>query len=122
LIQVAADTPDNSVCCFLREFPVKTGKTYQAKVFVRSQNISPDARITMVFQGKDANSLFLGLPPQSANLEKPSDEKWEEKNLSFKIPEQGKWNEVRNLLVTLTVQNAKDGKVWFDDFELSETE
>ncbi len=122
LIQVAADTPDNSVCCFLRKFPVKTGKTYQAKVFVRSQNISPDARITMVFQGKDANSLFLGLPPQSANLEKPSDEKWEELNLRFKIPAQGKWAEVRNLLVTLSVQNAKDGKVWFDDFELSETE
>ena len=76
----------------------------------------------MAFQGQDANGLFLGLPPQSADLNRPCNEKWEELNLSFKIPEQGKWNEARNLLVTLAVQNVKGGKVWFDDFELSETE
>lgn len=76
----------------------------------------------MAFQGRDANSLFLGLPPQSANLAKPCNEKWEELNLCFKIPEQGKWAEMRNLLVTLTVQKVKGGKVWFDDFELSENE
>ena len=76
----------------------------------------------MAFQGQDANGLFLGLSPQSADLNRPCNEKWEDLNLSFKIPEQGKWAEAHNLLVTLTVQNGKGGKVWFDDFELSETE
>jgi hypothetical protein len=120
-IQVAADTPVGSAFCFVKKFSVKPGKTYKAKIFARSQNAPPDAKITMAFQGQDSNG-FLGLPPQSADLTKPCNEKWEELNLSFKIPEQGKWNEVRNLLVTLAVQNAKGGKVWFDDFELSETE
>ncbi|MCX6986191.1 MAG: hypothetical protein NT118_15795, partial [Lentisphaerae bacterium] len=121
VIQVAVDTPDGSAYCFVKKFPAKPGKTYNAKIFAKSQNVPPEAKITMAFQGQDGNG-FLGLPPQSADLTKPCNEKWEELNLSFKIPEQGKWNEARNLLVTLAVQNVKGGKVWFDDFELSETE
>ena len=122
LLQIATDTPESSAFCFVRKFPVKPGKTYKAKIFARSQDLPPAAKITMAFQGQDANGLSLGLPPQSAVLPKPCNEKWEDLNLSFKIPEQGKWAEARNLLVTLSVQNAKGAKVWFDDFELSETE
>ena len=76
----------------------------------------------MAFQGQDANGLSLGLPPQSAVLPKSCNEKWEDLNLSLKIPEEGKWAEARNLLMTLSVQNVKGYKVWFDEFELSETE
>ena len=122
LIQVSPDTPDKSSFCFTKKFPAKPGKTYNAKVFVKTQDISPSAKISMAFQGQDSNGLFLGLPPQSTDLTKPCDEKWEELNLSFNIPEKGKWAEISNLVVTLAVQNAKGGKVWFDDFELSESQ
>jgi hypothetical protein len=122
MIQVSADTPDKSAFCFAKKFPVKAGKTYRAKVFARSQDLPPGAKITLAFQGQDANGLSLGLPPQSADLAAPSNDKWEELNLTFKIPTMGKWADARNLLVTLAVRNTKGGKAWFDDFELSETE
>lgn len=122
LIQVSPDTPDNSSFCFIKKFPVKPGKHYQAKIFVKTRNISSPAKVAMAFQGQDSEGRFLGLPPQSTDLAKPCDENWEELNLGFTIPQKGKWAEAGNLVVTLAVQNAKGGKVWFDDFELSESE
>ncbi|OPY85666.1 MAG: hypothetical protein A4E71_01964 [Smithella sp. PtaU1.Bin162] len=122
LIQVSPDTPDKSSFCFTKKIPVRPGKTYNAKIFVKTQNVFSSAKIAMAFQGQDSNGLFLGVPPQSAELSTLCDGKWEELNLRFNIPEKGKWSETCNLLVTLGVQNTKGGKVWFDDFELSESQ
>lgn len=122
LIQVSSETPDNSSFCFVKKFPVKPGKRYQAAVFIKTQNVASLAKVAMAFQGQDSQGAFLGLPSQSAELTKTGDENWEEVKLDFTIPQKGKWAEACNLVVTLAVQNAKGGKVWFDDFELSESD
>jgi hypothetical protein len=122
MMRLHPQTPDKSAFCFLKRFAVKPGKTYNARVFVKTKDMSDNTKISISFQGLNAAGGFLGLPVQTASLTAPLATEWQELNLTFAIPAIGDWAQTRNLLLTMGPENTKTGTIWFDDFELSEQE
>jgi len=122
MIQLHEDTPDKSAFCYLKRFAVKPGNTYTARVFVKTENLPDNTKVSVSFQGLNAAGGFLGLPVQTASLTAPFAQEWQEINLKFAIPATGDWAQTSNLLVTMGPENTKKGTIWFDDFELSELE
>ncbi|MBQ9088152.1 MAG: DUF4838 domain-containing protein [Lentisphaeria bacterium] len=103
---------------FTKHFPGYAGKEYRASVMVKTVGLSPNARISMSFQGKGYKENFLGT--NSPGVGKPgsdfADGKWHKLEYTLKVPADGKWKNTAWLLCCLTVSGAADGKVYFDDF------
>ena len=121
LIKPSPQTRPGSSFCFVNRFPVVPGRTYTAKVSVRTVNRPAGGRVTLSFQAQDKAAHFLGLPPQSVLLPDGAAKDWRSLALSFTVPKAGKWAKTRNLLVTLGTKDSPGSSVWFDDFQISET-
>jgi hypothetical protein len=121
LIEPSPEAPADGSFCFVNRFPAVPGRTYTAKVSIKTTNRSPGARVTMGFQAQDEKVHFLGLPPQSAALADGGAPEWESLVLAFTVPTTGKWAKTCHLLVTLGTKNNPGGSVWFDDFQIRET-
>jgi hypothetical protein len=122
MMRLNPETPDKSAVCFLKRFAVKPGKTYIARVFVKTKDIPDKTKVSVSFQGLSSTGAFLGLPVQTASLTAPLTIEWQELKLTFTIPATGDWAQSSNLLLTMGPENTKTGTIWFDDFELSELE
>ncbi len=117
--------PENSLdqsLCFLNHYAVEGGKTYKATVYVQGKDLDPNAEIAVAFQGQNDKKAFLGTGQTKSVLkgkDVPSDG-WKELVLTFKVPTEGKWANVKFLLATLGVNKTGAGSVLFDDFEFAE--
>lgn len=115
--------PKKSSFCFLKRFPVKPGKTYNAIVWIKVIKINADSKLSLAFQGQDEKKHFLGTPPKSIRLKGANTLKdWKRLVLTFTIPETGKWAKVNYLLCTVGMNNTDEGRILFDDFSFFEGE
>ena len=109
--------------CFLRHFPAKPGKTYNAIVWIKVLKSNPDSKFSLAFQGQDEKKHFLGLPVKSTNLKVENASKdWKRLVLTFTIPSKEKWAKVNYLICTIGMSNTNEGRVLFDDFRFFESE
>ncbi|MHB1460469.1 MAG: glycoside hydrolase domain-containing protein [Armatimonadota bacterium] len=122
LIQLHNNLIDKSGFSFLKKIPVKPGKTYKVRVFVKTQNIPDKSKVSVSFQGLDSTGGFLGLPVQTASLTTPLSTEWQELILRFSVPTTSDWARASSLLLTMGSENIETGSIWFDDLELSESD
>ncbi|MFA6929224.1 MAG: glycoside hydrolase domain-containing protein [Lentisphaeria bacterium] len=93
--------------------PVLPGKQYTASIWCKSP---AEVSVSISFQGQK-DGKFLGLTPQKTTS-KILAEQWQQIQHSFTIPDQGKWAECNNLLIT--IGSDPQSNVAFDDFLLIE--
>lgn len=106
-----------------RNFSILPGRTYTFSVYVKAKGVEPKTRIALGFQSKDEKFKYIGLPIPSTFTTAENCSDWKQMVLTRKIPTEGKWGKVRNILVTLSASGAnQQGEVLFDDFELFEEE
>lgn len=104
--------------CFLKHFSVEPGKRYTSTVRVRGIGLSEGTRLTLAFQGLDANKDFLNNGIFSTL--KPASEDWQRLILTFLVPKTGKWKNVKFLICTLgTKPSSASGSAYFDDFSFT---
>ena len=116
-IAIGKDCPADASFCFVKYFPAVSGKTYNAIVWVKAEGVTPSCEISLAFQGKDANKIFLGTPVISSMiLGSVIGEGWQRRVLTFTVPGDGAWSRTGFLLCTLGISKASQGKVYFDDF------
>jgi hypothetical protein len=121
-ISVGKDCPADASFCFVKYFPAVSGKTYNAIVWVKAEDVTPSGEISLAFQGKDANKIFLGTPVLSSMiLGAAIGEGWQRRVLTFTVPGDGAWSKTAFLICTLGIGKASQGKVYFDDFTFFET-
>lgn len=123
-IKLGPNNPVKAGFVFLKQFPVKSGKSYSFQVYVQGKNLPAVAEVSMSFQGQTADMKFLGTGVQGTKLigeNIPSDE-WKRMVFTFKIPETADWKNVGLVLCTLGISNAASGQIFFDDFEFIEEE
>lgn len=122
-IAIGKDCPDDGNFCFVKHFPAVSGKTYNAVVWVKAENVTPTGEITLAFQGQDAEKKFLGTPVISNKILCPDiGEGWQRRVLTFTVPSEGTWYKTGFLLCTLGISKASQGKVFFDDFSFFQSE
>ena len=122
-IAIGKDCPGDASFCFLKHFSAIPGKTYNAVVWVKAENITASGEVTLTFQGQDAEKKFLGAPViASTILGAKIGEGWQQRILTFTIPAEGAWSKTRFMLCTFGVRKAFQGKVFFDDFDFWEIE
>jgi|GEM_PF-3503209 len=120
-IAIGSNCPDDAVFCFSKYFPATPGKTYNAVVWVKAEGLTADAKISLAFQGKDAEKKFLGTPVmETVLLDADIVEGWQRRVLTFTVPNEGLWAKTAFLLCTIGVQKSPQGRVLFDDFEFFE--
>ena len=108
-----------------KHIPVMPGKTYTLTVFVKAKDLDPNTKLSLSFQAQDQNLKFLGLTIPSRAFLAAECADWKQIILTYKVPNTGRWEKCRTLLVTLGVGTSKTpGAAWFDDFEffVEETE
>jgi len=121
-ITIGDNCPDNAEFCFTKHFTVVPGKTYNAVVWVRAENLTADANVSLSFQGKDAEMKFLGTAVMETVLpERDIVEGWQRRVLTFTVPHEGSWAKARFLLCTFGVRKSSQGRVLFDDLEFFES-
>ena len=123
-IVINKKTPPNSSFVFLSHFPVKPGKEYTAVVYVKGKNLSSDGKISLAFQGMDAQKKFIGTDVKSTVIDSinVSDSKWKRLILTFKIPTKGIWAGASFIICTFGIEKSVSGEVFFDDFEFVDSE
>lgn len=123
-IVINKKTPTASSFVFLRHFPVKSGKEYTAVVYVKGKNLSSNGKISLAFQGMDAQKKFIGTDVKSTYIDSAnvSDSKWKRLILTFKIPTNGIWAGASFIICTFGIEKSVSGEVFFDDFEFVESE
>jgi len=122
-ISIGKDCPANGSFCFVKHFPAVSGRTYNAVVWVKAENVTPTGEITLAFQGQDAEKKFLGTPVISSMiLSSDIGEGWQRRILTFTVPGDGAWSRTGFLLCTLGISKASQGKVYFDDFSFFKSE
>ncbi len=123
-IVINKKTPPNSSFVFLNHFPVKPGKEYTAVVYVKGRNLSSDSRISLAFQGMDAQKKFIGTDVKSTAIDgaNVSNSEWKRLILTFKIPTTGVWAGASVIICTFGIEKSVSGEVFFDDFEFVDTE
>ena len=101
-----------------KHIPVMPGKTYTLTVFVKAKDLDPNTKLSLSFQAQDQNLKFLGLTIPSRAFTAAECADWKQIILTYKVPNTGRWEKCRTLLVTLGVGTSKTpGAAWFDDFE-----
>ena len=111
--------PMGKSVCFTKHLPVEPAKTYTGLVFVKTEGIDDAASISLGFQGQDEKKKFLGTESLSTRIKGSQVKAGEWKRLVYtvRVPSEGKWESVAQLLCTIGVNNSEKGKVWFDDFQ-----
>ncbi|MBQ6473815.1 MAG: hypothetical protein IJJ33_17645 [Victivallales bacterium] len=118
LAQVLEGNPKGKSGCLTRHFPVEKGKEYTLLVFVKSEGLAPDARVSMSIQGQSVKpTKFLGTGVQGTRVKAEECREWRRMVFTYTIPTTGKWQDCGQVLVTLGTGGTTPGKVWFDDFE-----
>ena len=115
-ITLGPNCPLNRSICFLTRLPVTPGKNYTASVWYKTAGTDPEVKVSLGFQGLDANRKFLNNGVFSTK--KSAAGEWTRLIYSMRVPAKGKkWEQAKFLLCTLGVSNSAKGEVWFDDFE-----
>lgn len=121
-IAIGSGCPADASFCFLKRFPVVPGKTYNAIVWMKAENVNPEGIISLAFQGQDENHKFLGTPVIATRRNASNiSEGWQRLILTFTIPSENKWAQCSFLLCTIGTSKSSSGKVLFDDFEFFES-
>lgn len=121
-IRIGGAPGSRGSACLLKTFEVQPGREYTALVWVKAEGLEPSGKVSLSFQGKDAKLRFLGTPVIYADRRIDFCRDWKRLVLTFTVPSQGRWNDCRNLMVTISVPAGKPGVLWADDFEFFETE
>ncbi len=118
-IILGPDHPVGKTACFTRHLIVEPGKTYTGLVFVKTEGISDNAKISFGFQGQDAKGKFLGTGVQSTHVNGHllSPGEWRRLVYTIRVPDTGKWQQVGRLLCTMGINHSEKGQIWFDDFQ-----
>lgn len=107
--------------CFLKRIPIQPGKTYNAVVYMKGEGLPAGTKCSLAFQGLDENKKFINYSVVSSKREVTA--AWQRMVLTFKVPtEKYNWDKARFLLCTLGTGKAREGSVFFDDFEFFEEE
>jgi|GEM_PF-1721966 len=123
--RILPGNPKQSSLSFLKRLPVKRGGNYTFVVFVRKGKDVPDnAVFGLGIQGQDAKNLFTGTGVKGTSVKGAalSGEEWKRLVLTFKVPENGPWATVENVLVTLSFSSQTPCSGYFDDFSFFEDE
>jgi hypothetical protein len=121
-IAIKDGCPADAAFVFMKKFPSLPGKTYNAILWVKAENVDPDSFISLSFQGMDSEGKTLGTPifenkKNFAHMKKG----WQRFILTFTVPNGGLWAKTSNLLCTFGIGKSAHGMVYFDDFEFFET-
>lgn len=121
-IRIGGAPGSRGSACLLNTFKVQPGREYTALVWVKTEGFEPTERVSLSFQGKDEKVRFLGTSVIHTGRRIDACRDWKRLVLTFTVPDEGRWNDCRNLMVTVSVPAGKPGTLWADDFEFFETE
>ncbi len=121
-IAIGTGGPAKNSTAYTNHFPGYAGRKYRASVMIKAVGLSPQATVSMTFQGKSFKQLFLGTKSIGARKtgKELSDGKWHKLEYVLDIPTTGKWANTAWVLCCLGVNNAGAGKVYFDDFSFED--
>lgn len=106
---------------FLKSFPVTRGKTERISTWVRTENVRPGAQVWVQAAYQDKASTWIDLMYMTHKMPLRAIEpgQWQKIEMLCQVPEDPR---VCYLTVLLAADKTNTGKVWFDDFALSEVE
>lgn len=114
-IQIGEGNPAKSSFCFIKRFDGVPGKTYQAEIFAKVKDFSPDGTVTFVVQAMDEKGKYLGTVV-SSSLSGKSLGSWRKLSVNFTVPQTGEFAQTKLLQFLPGCSNASAGSVFFDDF------
>jgi hypothetical protein len=114
-IFASPNTPDNSAFCYSQLIDAKAGQRVIAKVWVQTAELTPNSKVTLAFQGKDAKYVVVA-PPVATEIAENTYGQWRELTLDFTIPATGQWATTEHIMSTIGITKTTGGKVWFADF------
>lgn len=109
------------MCFYTTSIAAKPGVTYKAVGWAKTEGVDKEAKVTLYVRWQNKKRGWLpGKHGITAAFDvSKTNEEWRKQEKTFSVPKDIE-AKVGFMSCMFTVNRAKAGKAWFDDFELSE--
>jgi hypothetical protein len=115
-LRIDPDGSEGQPMLFLRTVPVEPDSLYHLRCFTKCEGMADDAQIGIDALWKNADgSWATSFVSAEQNLSDPTADGWQQIDLYVRTPPIDK----PGLVYMLSIENAKQGTIWFDDPEMN---